>query len=274
MFYVLPDTPEHGDAVYLINREKRFASNEAVWQAMRNEPGLVVLMGGTGVKPGDSITLQGIIGPIQLRVAGSQAGSIVRGLIASPATLAQIDTRPAGSTLLLQTRPGSDPRLLARQIERSLFSKGVQATSTRDILDQYYASTMGYATEYDILLHMGLLVGVLALTMLGIRAAVERRRAIGILRSLGYQPPSVVTGLLVEATLTATIGVATGVGAGLFTAYFLITAGVSPGATFAIDAGRMGLALVVVYASVLIVTAPLASRLGRLAPAEAIRIIG
>ncbi len=273
-FYVLPDQPSDTAPVYLINREKRFASNKAAWQAVRSEPGLVVIMGGTGTNPGDPITLQGRDGPLRLRVAGSQAGSILEGIIASPATIAQIDTQPAGSTLLLQTRPGTDSRALARQIERSLFSRGVQATSSREILDQFYQSSIEYATEYDVLLHPGLLVGVLALTMVGIRAAVERRRAIGILRSLGYQPPRVIAGLLVESTVTATIGVLTGVGAGLVTGSFLITAGVEAGAVFGLDTARMLLALIVVYGAVLIVSAPLASRVARLAPTEAIRITG
>jgi len=274
MFYVLPDQTENAEPVYLINREKRFASNEAAWQAVGSEPGLVVIMGGSGVNPGAPITLHGINGPLQLRVAGSQAGSVVGGIIASAATIAQFDTQPAGSTLLLQTTPGTDSRALARQIERTLFSQGVQATSIREILDQDYASGIEYATEYDVLLHLGLLVGVLALTMVGIRAAVERRRAIGILRSLGYQPRRVIAGLLIESTLTATIGVLTGVGAGLVTASFLITAGVEAGAVFALDAGRMLLALIVVYGAVLIVSAPLASRVARMAPTEAIRMTG
>jgi putative ABC transport system permease protein len=235
---------------------------------------LVVMFGGTGVKPGDPITLQGINGPLRLRVAGSEAGSMVEGIMASPATIAEIDTQPAGSTLLLQTTPGTDSQALARQIERALFSQGVQATSSRDILDQFYESSIEYATEYDVLLHLGLLVGVLALTMVGIRAAIERRRAIGILRSLGYQPPRVIAGLLIESTLTATIGVLTGVGAGLVTASYLISAGVEAGAVFGLDAGRMLLALIVVYGGVLIVSAPLASRVARMAPTEAIRFTG
>ena len=274
MFYVLPDQPSDAAPVYLINREKRFATNAAAWRAVRDEVGLVVIMGGTGVNPGDPITLQGIDGPLHFQVAGSQAGSMVEGIIASPATIAMIDTQPAGWTLLLQTTPGTDSRALARQIERSLFSQGVQATSSRDILAQFYESSIEYATEYDVLLHLGLLVGVLALTMVGIRAAIERRRAIGILRSLGYQPPRVIAGLLIESTLTATIGVLTGVGAGLVTSSFLITAGLEAGAVFGLDAGRMALALIVVYGGVLIVSAPLASRVARMAPTEAIRFTG
>jgi ABC-type lipoprotein release transport system permease subunit len=274
MFYVLPDQPIDAEPAYLASKERRFRINEAAWQAVRSEPGSVVIMGGSGVSPGDSIALEGIDGPIQLRVAGIEAGSVIEGVIASPATLARIDTRPAGSTLLLKTVPRTDPHALARQIERSLFSQGVQATAIHDILDQDYESTVQYATEYDVLLHMGLLVGVLALTMIGIRAAVERRRAIGILRSLGYQPPRVLAGLLVEATLTATIGVATGIGAGLLGAYFLIASNVQPGATFGIDLERLGLALVIVYATVLVVTGPLASRAARMAPTEAIRLTG
>jgi putative ABC transport system permease protein len=272
-FYVLPDMPANAAPVYLSAMQKRFGSAADVWLALRSDPHLAVVMGSTGVVPGDEMSLQGVDGPLQLRAAADEGSTVLQGLIVSPAALAQINTRPAGSTLLLKARPGSDPRALARQIERALFDEGVQASSIRDILDQDYASGVAYATEYDVLLHLGLLIGVLALAMIGIRAAIERRRAIGILRALGYQPRRLLAGLVAEAALTATIGVVTGIGAGLLIAYFLIT-GTEPGSAFGVNMPRLGIAVAVVYGTVLIVTLPVASRAAKMAPTEAIRLTG
>jgi len=270
-FYTIPGQPVDAAPVYLNSRDKHFRSNPEVWQALRSDPHLAV---DAAQYLGDSVTLQGVNGPLQLHVAGSAGSSVLQGIIVSAATLAEIDTRPDGSTVLLKARPGSDPRALARQIERALFDQGVQATSIRDILDKDYASGIDYTTEYDVLLHMGLLVGVLALGMIGVRATIERRRAIGILRALGYQPSRVLAGLLTEATMTATIGVVTGIAAGLLLAYVLVAGAASGTPHFDVTLARLGIALAIVYGTVLIVTLPLVSRASRMAPAEAIRFTG
>jgi len=273
MFYLLPDQVQERGPVHLSSRDKRFGTDEQVWRAVRADPGLVVYIGASGVSPGDTMIVRGVNGPLHLRVAADEASTVLNGIIASPAILSEITTSPAGSTVLLKTKPGSDPRALARDIERSLFTQGVQATSLHEILDQDFASNLAYTTEYDVLLHMGLLVGVLALAMIGIRAAIERRRVIGILRALGYQPNRLLVGLVAEAALTATLGVVSGIGAGLVIGYFLI-GGTEPGGTFGVNLQRLVIAVVIVYGTVLLVTGPLASRAARMAPTEAIRLTG
>jgi ABC-type antimicrobial peptide transport system permease subunit len=175
--------------------------------------------------------------------------------------------------LLLTLRPGSYARALARQIARAGFAEGVQATSIHDVLDQSGAGSNAWVTQFDVLLHMGLLVGVLALAMIGIRAAVERRRVIGILLALGYQPPRLLAGLIAEAALLATLGVLCGVSAVLVIAYFLLSSGVAP-TPFSVNLPRLAIALAIVYGTVVLVTGPLASRAARMAPAEAVRLIG
>jgi putative ABC transport system permease protein len=272
MFYVLPDRPGGAGPASLGDRQKRFSSDAEAWQAVRSESGLIVSSWGAGVGPGERETLEGADGPIQLTVAASQNTTILNGLVASPETIARIATQPAGTTLLLRTSPGSDPGTIARQIQRSLFAQGVEATATHEIIDQDHATNREYGTEYDVLLHMGLLVGVLALTMIGIRTAIERRRAIGILRALGYQRPRVVAGLVAESLLTATIGVLTGLGAAVFLTQ-LQSFGAA-GASVTVDLVRLGVALVIVYGTVLMVSVPLAARVARLAPTEAIRTMG
>jgi putative ABC transport system permease protein len=273
-FYLLPPAVNQAGPVYLSSRDGRFSADADVWMALRTDPHLAV-EASAGL--GDRITLQGGNGPVQLDVVGHEGSTVLQGIIVSPAALAGIDTQPAGSTLLVKGKRGSNAGALSRQIERALFDQGVQATSIRDILDQDRASGVDYITEYDALLYLGLLVGVLALGMIGIRASIERRRPIGILRALGYEPPRILAGMLAEATMTATIGVVTGLLAGLLLDYVLIanSSGGTPGAQIA-DAtlARLGIALALVYGTVLIVTMPPVSRASRMAPAEAIRQTG
>jgi len=273
IFYVLPDEPQTAAPLYLSSKDQRFASQSEVWQAVRREPGLVIADWGSGLAPGEEITLMGIGGPLHLRVAANPASTILSGVVASRSTMALIETRPAGSTVLLKIRPGSDARAVAHEIERALYGDGVQATSTRDILDQDYDSGVGYVIGYDTLVHLGLLVGVLALAMLLIRATIERRRVIGVLRALGYQRRSVLAGLVTETLITATIGALTGVAAGVFMGYFVISQ-LAPSAQFGVDVERLAFALAIVYGTVLVITIPLALRAARMAPTEAIRMAG
>lgn len=273
MFYVLPQTLNNGGPVYLSSRESRYSTDAEVWKAVKTDPHLAV---DASAGLGRIIDLQGINGPVQLGVAGHEGPTVLQGLIVSQAALAGIDTQPAGSTLLVKGKPGSNPGALSRQIDRALFDQGVQATSIRDILDRDYASGVDYITEYDTLLYLGLLVGVLALGMIGIRASIERRRPIGVLRALGYEPPRLLAGMLTEATTTATIGVVTGLGAGLVLDFVLV-AGAAPSPSSSVSTAtlvRLGVALALIYGTVLIVTLPLVSRASRIAPAEAIRMTG
>lgn len=275
-FYILPDEPVDAGPVYLDHYSTGFGRGADVWRALRTDPHLAV---SAQAGLGDYVTLEGPAGAVELRVVGKEGPSVLQGLIVSRAALADLDTSPGGTTLLIKARPGVDPKTLTHRIERALFDQGIQATSIRDILDQDYTSGLDYITEYDVLLHMGLLVGVLALSMIGIRAAIERRRMIGVLRALGYQPAQVLMGLVTETAVMTTIGAVTGIAAGIMLAYALVGAS---GATTVADAmsapgnfvTRLGVALAIVYATVLAVTVPLAARAARMAPAEAIRLTG
>ena len=272
IFYVLPNDPSDRGPVALDNLDPRFPTSSAAWQAVRSEPNLVIGTG--GASPGDEVVVSGKSGPLHLRLTAVPSSFILNGIVASATTMANLDTTAGGSTVLLTLRPGADTRAIAHEIARAGFAQGVQATSIRDMLDRDVASNVAWTTMLDGLLHMGLLVGVLALAMIGLRAAVERRRPIGILRALGYQPPTLLMGLLAEAALLATLGVLAGVGGGLVIAYFVRDIAVPPGTPFGVDLPRIAIALAIVYSTVVLVTGPLASRAARLAPAEAVRLIG
>jgi putative ABC transport system permease protein len=268
-FYELSDRLLQNPPVYVTSHDKTFASAEDMWRAMAGDSSLIVV---NYTPPGGEVTLQGVNSPLRLRIAGNVA-PILDGVVASSRTLDEIQTWPAGSTVLLKAKPGVDPESLARQIEHSLVLQGVRATTTRELLDRGYTGSLAWITFFDVILRMGLLVGVLSLAVVGIRAAVERRRAIGIMRSLGYQAPRVMVGLVAEAIVTATIGVLTGVAAGVVLGYLMLPFLIA-GGTYGIDGGRMGGALVIIYGTALLITAALAWRAAQMNPADALRHTG
>jgi putative ABC transport system permease protein len=122
-------------------------------------------------------------------------------------------------------------------------------------------------------MRVGLLVGILGLGAVALRAVIERRRAIGVLRAIGFQPPQVLTGMLIETALIASAGLAVG----LAVAYGLggpLFSKLSPDTSFTLDGGGFFLTVGLVYAAVLLVTFLPALRAARLRPAEALRAVG
>jgi putative ABC transport system permease protein len=113
-------------------------------------------------------------------------------------------------------------------------------------------------------------VGILSLGILGLRAVVERRHAIGVMRALGYRRRGVMAGLMTEAVLTASIGVVVGVAAGTVMGYLFLLQ-FAEGNPFGLDGPSMFTALGLVYGSVILVTLWPAWRASRLPPAEAVR---
>ena len=108
---------------------------------------------------------------------------------------------------------------MARTVERELFAQGVDADSVQALLDQAYRADRALLSVIDVLMRMGLVVGILGLGIVALRVVTERRHVIGILRAMGYKRSDVILGLLTEAAVTATIGAAVGIVVGVTMGY-------------------------------------------------------
>jgi putative ABC transport system permease protein len=120
---------------------------------------------------------------------------------------------------------------------------------------------------------VGLLAGVAALGTLSTRAVVERRRQIGILRSLGFTARAVSAGLLLESALISLLGAALGVGVGLFVAQNTVAflSRQSPELRFSIPWDQLLLVVLISVGAALLMTILPARQAARLTPAEALR---
>ena len=146
----------------------------------------------------------------------------------------------------------------------------------KQLYDALTASGQWYWSLFTDLLDASLVVGILSLAILALRAVIERRRSIGVLRALGYQPSSVLVSLMVEVLVAATIGVAAGVAVGLATGYGLLLASPSMfphAAEFRIDPMIVLMPIALVLGALLIASLGPAVRASRIPPAEALRIV-
>lgn len=250
-------------------------ANPGDWAALGRDPNLVA----SPEPVGSVVSLATGHGTITLRVAaqfhattGTSTNSIVPGLIASRATLDLLTNTTPGALLLLGAAPGQDAGALARDLQRATLSEGADVITTRALLADDIRTSYGIVNFIILLMRVGLLVGVASLGAVALRAVVERRRSIGMLRAVGYQPARVLAGLLAETAAVATAGLAVGVAA----AYALggpFNKALA-GAGFSLDPGSIALTVGLVYFAVLLVTFLPALRAARLQPADALRNVG
>jgi putative ABC transport system permease protein len=252
----------------LTDRESRFKSDAEVWQALANDPRLVVSPTFT---PGATLALAGPDGPVKFQVAGVVRSVGLWGLAGSEAAMAPFATLPVGTTILAKTAPGADAKTVARQIQREVFSQGAEVMTLKEMNDSALGWTAALVNLIRLVMGIGLLVGVLSLGILALRAVIERRRGIGMLRALGYRPGQVLAGIVSEALITATSGALVGIAVGLLISVIVRNVTI-PTAKLEIDSASLAVTVGLIYLAVLAVTIPPALRAARLPAVEALRM--
>ncbi|MCI0346343.1 MAG: FtsX-like permease family protein, partial [Chloroflexi bacterium] len=219
---------------------------------------------------GQCVQMQGAAGTVILRIVGIQTFNILDGMFASKAVLSEFRGLPRGTSALIDVKPGVDARATALRVESGLFEQGLDATTTKALLDQSYRANRAFFSVIDLLMRMGLVVGVLALGIVALRAIIERRHVIGVLRAIGYRRWQVMSGLMTEAATTTFVGVVVGMAVGLMMGYIFYRQSDTK-VPFGVDWPSILGAIGAVFVAVVIVTLGPAWRASRLPPAEAVR---
>jgi putative ABC transport system permease protein len=278
VFLALSDEQLEHPPIQLISRKSRYPNNAAVWLAMRDDPSLAITFGpNVGNGP---ISVGSRRAPVTFRMAGgaemSVLGTSANWFVVSERALSRLPAQGLGNILLVRAAPGSDPGTLAADIRSEMHAQGVDAITSREALDADVAgATWWVNTFFGDIFDVALVVGVLGLGVLTLRAVVERRRSIAVLRALGYQQPGVLAALLVEAVLLTSIGVIAGMAVGLSVGHTWVTNPAMVGNTpqFGVDVSRLVAPVALVYGAVLLATLVPAIRASRLPVAEALRIV-
>ena len=253
----------------LVGRDSRFKSDAEVWQALADDPHLMVSPAYT--IPGATVRLLGPDGPVVFRVAAGVRTVGLWGLVGSEAAMAPFTTLPVGTTIMAKAAPGVDAAALARQIQREVFSQGAEATTVKEMLGSALIAGQAFTDMIRLVMGIGLLVGVLSLGILALRAVVERRRAIGMLRALGYRPGQVLAGMVAEALITAACGALVGIVVGVPISAVMVN-GYLPGARLEVDTPSLAFIVGLLLVAVLAVTIAPALRAARLPAVEALRV--
>lgn len=273
--YALTDQQLGHPPLVLSTRDPRYASDAAAWLAIRDDPSLVMTTSGSlgqvsfaGNQAVSRFRVIGVIAGVILIDQGQAAGSYV----GSSRTFNNLSVSGAGTTVLIKTAPGVDAALFTRDLRTATFTQAVDVVSDAELVDNSNQLSAWFSGFFTLLLKTAVVVGVLSFGILALRAAIERRRAIGVLRALGYRRGQVVSGLLTEAMVTASVGIVVGIGVGFGIAWAYVYAS---GITHtAIDLSQVLIPAAMIYAAVLLVTLGPALRASRMRTSEALRIVG
>jgi putative ABC transport system permease protein len=252
----------------ITNRLPQFPNDAAAWRSVQNDPGWVFW---TRFNTDVQLTFVGREGPVTRSIAGDLGDPILDGIVGSPQALAPFRYLPLGSTVLIKAKPGVDPRVLAGQIRTAFLAEGAEVTAIADLFRQRDVAFQLFASVPVLFMRMGMVIGILSLAILALRAVVQRRRSIGVLRALGYRRGEVVAGVVTEAALTTTCGVLVGIVTGIATTYLYLN-GTITATPFGFDVWSLAGTVALMYAAVLLATFGPALVAARTPPAQALRL--
>jgi putative ABC transport system permease protein len=271
--YRLTDNQLRNPPLALSTRDSRYSSDAAAWLAIRDDPSLVVtnqgFLGQVGFAGSGGVVRLQVIGVVADVILGND---VAPGYLGSQETFTHLSISGQGATVLIKTGRGVDVSAFTRALRMATFSQGVDAVSRADLVNVNNQTGAWFTAFFITLLRTAVIVGVLSFGILALRAAIERRRTIGVLRALGYRPTQVVGGLLTEAIVTATVGIVAGTGVGLAIGWAYLAA--SGTAQPQLDLAQILVPALLIYAAVLVVTVGPAVRASRMHASEALRIVG
>ncbi len=286
------------NAIELKRRAAGYDSDEAVWNALANDPTLAVIPGGItsegGFDPGDTLRLDPAVveegfEPFTLRLhaPGTELFTTVTviGQMDDPGDIfwlgiiVQRDTVVAAfpdsdtQRFVIKTVGGIDQEAFAKSIESSL--PQASAESFQKLLDDQRAASQGFLLLFQGFMGLGLIIGIAALGVIAFRAVVERRQQIGMLRAIGYQRSMVALSFIFESGFVALSGIVMGAVMGVSLSWVLFTSGgigdASEGSDFIVPWLQLIVICGIAFGASMVMTWFPAQSASRVAIAEALR---
>ncbi|MDA1127929.1 MAG: FtsX-like permease family protein [Chloroflexi bacterium] len=201
-------------------------------------------------------------------------GELGIGMIASRQGLDDaIPFRIPTTTYRFKAADGVDIPTLSKDLESSFRENGMETDVLSDLVDDIASANRAFNYLFTSFMGLGLLVGIASLGVVSLRAVVERRQQIGVLRAIGYRRRMVQLSFLTESSFVVIMGVAIGVGLGTVISYNIVKEIQEDVETvrFAIPWIQIGVIVAIAYVFSLATTFLPARQASRIYPAEALR---
>ena len=111
---------------------------------------------------------------------------------------------------------------IAKNLEASFLDNGMETNVLEELIADQVSANRAFNYLLTGFMGLGLMVGIAALGVISIRAVVERRQQIGVLRAIGYRRGMVQLSFILESSFIALLGIAIGVGLGTVISYNIV----------------------------------------------------
>ncbi len=161
----------------------------------------------------------------------------------------------------------------AQKLERIFLSNAMNAESLIDELEQERATGNAFNKLFQGFSGLGLVVGVAAIGVLSVRAVVERRQSIGVLRAIGFRSGMIRAQFLIESSFITLLGIVVGICLGILQSWliFLEISKELEGAEFVIPVVEVGILIAITMIASLFASVIPANEASKTYPAEALR---
>jgi len=266
----------------------RYPDEADLWKAVAADPSLIIIhefflqTGGGGPpqavpKPGTRLTMRDPQSgrSRQLTIAAVADGSFTSVHVhVSRAGLDEVvGARAASNLLFVATTDDAASRRVAAEANARFLANGADAATFRSLVQEGLTAQTSFFRLMQGYIALGLVVGIAGLGVVMVRAVRERRRQVGVLRSLGFQAAQVRRAFLVESGFIALLGVLTGTLLAITVAWRLIgTDAFGDDLPFRLPWGQLALVIGLTFVLSLVATAAPAQQASNIRPAVALRI--
>ena len=150
-------------------------------------------------------------------------GTLGGGMIMARERLEDLSPFPIPVTnYRIKVAEGVDAAQVSRDLETTFRENGLESDVLADLVEESVSANRAFNYLLTGFMGLGLMVGVASLGVVSLRAVVERRQQIGVLRAIGYRRNMVQLSFLLESSFVVLLGVAIGVGLGTAISYLIV----------------------------------------------------
>ena len=202
-------------------------------------------------------------------VIGILTGSLLSGVWLNPTEAGLLGYSNVTGTLLT-VASGLSHVHVAQALKSAFFADGLVLYDFDQILAATIQSFQAVIGLLEIFVALGLGVGIAAMGIVALRAVVERRREIGMLRAGGFRRSHIFATFFLEFSYVSLLGIFAGTVLGILLVYEASSTS-GNGLTFAVPWATVGLVVAVAYALTILAILGPSARAARLPPSEAVR---
>ncbi|MEM2899889.1 MAG: FtsX-like permease family protein, partial [Thermoplasmata archaeon] len=217
------------NTTYKFDKKLKGYSDEQIWELVFEENSTDVVVDsnfltraaggyggiGTALKVGDKVLLNTSFGMKEFRIVGTLQESFLNGVMMNKSLVkilyAKNPLAYGNNYFMFKVKEGKSISAVAHALEKDYRKAGLDTIDLRAQVEQSLQMINSMFLLFKVFLGMGLIVGITGLGVITLRAIIERKQEIGIMRAIGFKRSMILNALIVEILIVATLGALVGI---------------------------------------------------------------